>query len=210
MPYVMDWPPKRVLAIALVGLAMLVAAPVASASSGSSTSCPIPPSSTVFAPLGDSANYSLVPGGDFEGSMAGWTLNNASVVNGNEPWYVGGSGDSQSLSVGPGGSAISPSICVSDLFPSLRFFALNAQNNGGTSGNSLRVTALWTDSNGNTHEFMLGRLSDSQFQSWEPTPSIALGSYLPDGMSVNVQLEFSSGANSTWQIDDVYVDPYAK
>jgi hypothetical protein len=207
MPYVMDWPPKRVLAVALVGLAMLVAAPVASANSGS---CPIPQSSTVFAPLGDNSNYALVPGGDFEGSMAGWTLNNASVVNGNEPWNVGSSGDSQSLSIGPGGSAVSPSICVSDLFPSLRFFALNAQNDGGLWGNNLRVSALWTDSYGNTHAFPLGRLYDSQFQSWEPTSSIALGSYLPDGMSVNVQLEFSSGANATWQIDDVYVDPYAK
>lgn len=206
MPYVMDWPPKRILAVALVGLAMLVAAPVASADSGS---CPVPQSSPVFSQFGDSNNYSLVPGGDFQsGDMSGWTLNNASVASGGEPWNVSGANTSQSLSIGPGGSAISPSICVSDLFPSLRLFALDTQGGGWNSG--LRAAALWTDANGNTHAFRLGRLSDSQFQSWEPTPSIALGSYLPDGMSVNVQLEFSSGANSTWQIDDVYVDPYAK
>jgi hypothetical protein len=206
MPYVMDWPPKRVLAVALVGLAMLIAAPVASADS---SSCPVPPSSPVFSQFGDSNGYSLVPGGDFQsGDMSGWTLNNASAASGGEPWNVSGASASQSLSIGPGGSAISPSICVSDLFPSLRFFALNTQGAGWNSG--LRVSALWTDSNGNTHAFPLGHLSDTQFQSWEPTPSIALGSYLPDGMSVNVQLEFSSGVNSTWQIDDVYVDPYAK
>jgi hypothetical protein len=130
-------------------------------------------------------------------------------VSGAEPWNVSGASENQSLSIGPGGSAISPSICVSDLFPSLRFFALNEQNNAGW-GTALRVSALWTDSNGNTHAFSLGRLNDSPFQSWEPTPSIALGSYLPDGMLVNVQLAFSSGPNATWQIDDVYVDPYAK
>jgi hypothetical protein len=208
MPYVMDWPPKRILAVALVGLAMLIAAPVASANS--SSSCPIPPSSQVFSQFGDSNSYSLVPGGDFQNEdTSGWTFNNASLVSGGEPWNVSGASENQSLSIGPGGSAISPSICVSNLFPSLRFFALNAQGSGGW-GTSLRVSALWTDSNGYTHTFSLGHLYDSQFQSWEPTPSIALGSYLPDGMSVNVQLEFSSGANSTWQIDDVYVDPYAK
>lgn len=209
MPYVMDWPPKRILAVALVGLAMLIAAPVASADS--SSSCPIPPSSPVFSQFGDGNSYSLIPGGDFQnGDASGWTLNNASLVSGGEPWNVSGSNANQSLSIGPGGSAISPSICVSDLFPSLRFFALgNAQNNGWW-GTSLRVSALWTDSSGNTRAFTLGHLYEGQFQSWEPTPSIALGSYLPDGMSVNVQLEFSSGANSTWQIDDVYVDPYAK
>ena len=207
MPYVMDWPPKRVLAFALVGLAMLIGAPVASAASGS---CPIPTSSQVFSQLGDSNSYSLVPGGDFQNEdTSGWTLNNAALVSGAEPWNVSGASENQSLSIGPGGSAISPSICVSDLFPSLRFFALNAQDNSGW-GTALRVSALWTDSNGNTHAFPLGRLSDSPFQSWEPTPSIALGSYLPDGMSVNVQLAFSSGPNATWQIDDVYVDPYAK
>jgi hypothetical protein len=87
MPYVMDWPPKRILGVVVVGLAslaMLVGAPAASADS----QCPMPASSPVFSQFGESASYALVPGGGFEGDTPGWTFDNASVVSGNEPWYL--------------------------------------------------------------------------------------------------------------------------
>jgi hypothetical protein len=206
MPYVMDWPPKRILAVALVGLAMLIAAPVASADS--SSGCPIPPSSPVFAPFGDNANYSLVPGGDFEGSMAGWTLNNASVANGNEPWQVGGQSDSQSLQISPGGEAVSPSFCVTNAFPNWRFFALSNANGGWHSG--LRVSIQWTGQNGQSGEVPVAYLPSGWFTQWQPTRSLMLGALLQDGTTMQVQLVFDAGSGGSWNIDDVYIDPYAK
>lgn len=205
MPYVMDWPPKRVLAVALVGLAMLVAAPGASADS---SGCPAPPSSPVFSPFGDNASYSLVPGGNFEGSMAGWTLDGASVVNGNEPWDVGNSSDSQSLNVSAGGEAVSPSFCVTNAFPNWRFFALSNGGSGWHSG--IRVSIQWTDQNGNTGEVPVAYLPSGLFSQWEPTRSLMLGALLQDGTTMQVRLVFDAGSGGSWNIDDVYVDPYAK
>ena len=205
MPYVMDWPPKRVLAVALVGLAMLVAAPVASADS---SGCPAQPSSPVFSPFGDSASYSLVPGGNFEGSMAGWTLDGASVVNGNEPWDVGNSSDSQSLNISAGGEAVSPSFCVTNAFPNWRFFALSNGGSGWHSG--ICVSIQWTDQNGNTGEVPVAYLPSGWFSQWEPTRSLMLGALLQDGKTMQVRLVFDAGSGGSWNIDDVYVDPYAK
>jgi hypothetical protein len=205
MPYVMDWPPKRVLAVALVGLAMLIAAPVASADSGS---CPVPPSSPVFSQFGDGASYALVPGGNFEGSTAGWTLNGASVVSGNEPWYVGDSSDSQSLNIPAGGEAVSPSFCVTNAFPNWRLFALANPNQWWHSG--LRVSIQWTDENGNSGQVPVTYLPSDSFGQWEPTRSLLLGALLQDGTTMQARLVFDAGSGGSWNIDDVYVDPYAK
>jgi hypothetical protein len=65
--------------------------------------------------LGDRAYYAPVAGGTFEDAAAGWTLNNASVVSGNEPWNVVSPTDSNSLSIAAGGSAVSPTFCVDDV-----------------------------------------------------------------------------------------------
>src|SRR5690242_47820 len=78
LPYVIRWPHKRVIALVAACFALLVAAHPAAADT---TPCPTLPSSPVFAPLGDSANYSAVPGGSFEGDMSGWSLTGASVAS---------------------------------------------------------------------------------------------------------------------------------
>src|SRR5438067_2999034 len=51
-------------------------------------SCPDQPVSNPFSQWGDSSNYFLVPGGSLEGSTddVGWTLSNASLAQGNEPF----------------------------------------------------------------------------------------------------------------------------
>ena len=67
--------------------------------------CPAQSVSTPFSQWGDTNNYFLVPGGNFEGTsdQVGWTLSGASLTPGNEPFYVDGSGDSQSLTISAGG-----------------------------------------------------------------------------------------------------------
>ena len=43
-----------------------------------------------------------------------------------------------------------------------------------------------------------------------PGSSLALGSLLPSGMTVSAQFVFTADQGSAWNIDDVYVDPYAR
>jgi hypothetical protein len=203
MPYVMDWPPKRILALAAVGVAFLVGAPAASADS----TCPSPPSSNVFSQFGDDASYSLVPGGDFEGDTSGWSLDNASVVQGNEPWNIGSPSDSQSLSIGAGGTAVSPSFCVSNQFPMWRFFAQSAGHAWGASG--LSVSLQWTDDQGNSGQTRIASLRGGIYRSWSPTRPLVLGEGMDDNTTLSARLVFQADKTS-WSIDDIYIDPYAK
>ena len=208
MPYVSDWPPRRLLAvtatIAAGALALIVGAPAAAADT---LACPTPSSSQVFSQFGDNADYSLVPGGNFEGDMSGWTLSRTTVVAGNEPWYVGGAGDSRSLSIEPGGSAISPAFCVTDQYPSWRFFARVA---GGLRRSYLAVAVQWADQDGDSGVTPVTTLRGGRFRSWRPTGSLGLGPVLDDSTTMIERLVFSSGNASGWRIDDLYIDPYAK
>ena len=67
-----------------------------------------------------------MPGGDFEGSLAGWTLSGgAERVAGSEPYGATGSVGSYSLELPAGASAQSPFTCVNAAYPTFRFFARN-------------------------------------------------------------------------------------
>jgi hypothetical protein len=39
---------------------------------------------------------------------------------------------------------------------------------------------------------------------------LMLGALLQDGTTMQVRLVFDAGSGGSWNIDDVYVDPYAK
>src|SRR5438045_7866168 len=55
------------------------------ASAGLLPACAARPTSTPFAPWGDSSSYFLMPGGGFESGASGWALaGGAAVGNGNE------------------------------------------------------------------------------------------------------------------------------
>ena len=168
--------------------------------------CPVAPASTPFSQWGDSGTYFLAPGGSFEGTAAqvGWTLSNASLTAGNEPFNVNGGNDQQSLTINAGGSAVSPYFCVDNTMSSLRLFARQI-----AGGNDLRVAALVQTANG-VAAYHLGDLADGTMSSWAPSaPITADTSSLADGSTIMVALRFRvpPGAG-TWQIDDVLVDPY--
>ena len=217
MPYVIGRPPKRVLAIVATTVGMLVTAspaladpsvPTVAASPASPVaSCPSVSAAQDLSSLGDYNFYAPLSGGTFEGSTAGWTFNNASVVSGNEPWNVVSSSDSNSLNIAAGGSATSPTFCVDSTFPSFRFFA---QSLGGGYRSNLNVSAIWTLSSGMSGKTGITHLYSGAYTSWEPTPSFPLGSQLPVGQTATVQFVFSAGPGAAWNIDDVLLDPYAK
>jgi hypothetical protein len=53
-------------------------------------------------------------------------------------------------------------------------------------------------------------LNGSDYNAWGLTPSLALGSALADGQTVSAQLMFTASPGTSWNIDDVLLDPYAK
>jgi len=184
---------------ALTCLCVLASAGVAFAD------CPAQSTSTPFSQWGDTNSYFLVPGGNFEGTpdQVGWTLSGASLTPGNEPFYVDGSGDSQSLTISAGGTATSPYFCVDNTMSDLRFFAQET-----TGGSDLLVQALVQTPNG-VQTVPVEDLADGSMPSWAPTQPVGDTGQLPDGDTVMVALQFSVPQSAgSWQLDDVYVDPY--
>ncbi len=160
----------------------------------------------VFAPWLDPASYVLDQGGAFEDGAAGWSLSGATVVAGNEPYYVHASGDSSSLSLPAGSSATSATACVGIENPSIRFFA---RRTSGSSLASLRVDVLFEDASGNVLTAPIGTVLSGG--SWQPTLQMPiLVNLLPllPGDHTPVAFRFTPQGAGSWQIDDLYVDPW--
>jgi hypothetical protein len=156
-----------------------------------------------FAPWGDRGNYTLVPGGSFESGSA-WTLTGgAMVVAGNEPFAVGGSRDSHSLSLPLGSSATSPAMCVGALNPTLRLFGL-----ASSSSASLSVTVLSKNALGLLSVLGVGIVYPGQTK-WQPTPVGLFLQSLPALLTNTTTVSFRfAPVGGSWTIDDAYVDPF--
>jgi hypothetical protein len=159
-----------------------------------------------FAPWGDSAQYKLLPGGDFEGALDGYTLRGgAKVVSGNESFGPG----AKSLSIPAGGSVLTAATCVNSANPTYRFFY---KSSGGLLGlvPAMTVSLVYQDGLLGIVELPLGVILPSG--KWTPSGKeltlATLGSAIADG-SVPLALRFTSVAG-TWSVDDVYVDPAAR
>jgi hypothetical protein len=154
----------------------------------------------------DPSNYVIDQGGAVEDGAAGWSLNGASVVAGNESYSVHGSGDTNSLSIPAGASATSATACVGLENPSVRFFA---RSSGGGLLSSLKVEVLFEDSAGYVHSLPIGAVGTGG--SWHPSAQMpVIVNLLPllPGAHTPVQFRFTPVGDANWQIDDVYVDPW--
>jgi hypothetical protein len=197
-----------IVAAAVAAAALTVGAPTASAGLlvQSAPDCAPKPTTQAFRTVdGDSTQYWLAPGGNFEAGSPSWSLNGrASFVSGNEPWKVAGSGNTRSLRLGPGASAVSPVMCVGIEHPTVRLFA---QNNSALLS-TLSVSVIFETSIGLKAELPVGvMLPHGQ---WKPSPQyIVLASLLPllPGEHTPVQFRVTSVGLGTWTVDDFYVDP---
>jgi hypothetical protein len=196
---------------ALVAASTLVAALAVSASPASAgiltvsaKNCNDGAYSKAFSAFGDRMNYKLVEDGDFESKPEGWTLlKGAKVVNGNEPWKVGGKHHGRSLSLPNGSTAISAPVCVGLAEPTVRFFA--AKQSGLLS--TLAVTVYVKTSLGLVVPLPLGVvLGNGQ---WKPSsPMLILANLLPLLPQDRTPVAFGfTPILGSWTIDDVYVDP---
>lgn len=194
------------LAVALASLTVTLAcAAPAQAALLSTGACNEAGLSQPFLRWGDSNVYELVPGGDFEGSLSGWTLSGgAQRVPGSEPYGATGSVGAYSLSLPAGASAQSPFTCVNASYPTFRFFA---RNDGLAS--TVLVQVVYQTLVGPV-SLPLGAVALSE--EWEPTLPMLTGSIAAGALSggtAQVALRFTALTGSS-QLDDVYVDPRMK
>jgi hypothetical protein len=191
----------------LVCLGAAVAALAVVASPASALPCPGQSVSFPFLlPWLDPHPYVPVPGGSLEQGSTGWTLRDgASVVQGNEPFYVNSRADRYSLSLPAGSSAASAFMCVGLDYPTMRFFA---QNTGDRSA-TLKVEMMIRGLDGKLK--VKGVATVAGTSTWAPTRIISLRALLQqtlgplDTTTVSFRFTASGGA---WRIDDIYVDPF--
>jgi hypothetical protein len=114
-----------------------------------------------------------------------------------------------SLSLPAGSSSTTGAMCVGVEHPTLRFIA---KRTGGSTPGSLRVDVLYEDLAGNTDSIAVGSVS-GMMSGWRASaPMLILANLLAplQGGQAAIALRFTPQGNSSWAIDDVYVDPFRR
>jgi hypothetical protein len=173
------------------------------AAPAAASACELPATTKAFASFGDLSDYFLASGGDFESDE--WTLNSgASRVDGSSTFAL--APGSRVLRVDGGGSAVSPTLCVSNLTPHLRFVA--RASNGNTP---LEVhVRRWEDGKVIDQEKTV--IDPGQHRQWSPSRNVSLRTdTFADGATADITFTFRLPPdNATWLVDDVFVDPYRR
>jgi hypothetical protein len=197
----------RRLAVA-VSLAALALAAGASQSAHASTGCGERLLGRYFLPWLDLAQYTPAPNGGLENGSSGWSLSGgASVVPGNERFFVGAPTDAHSLTLPSGSSATTGTTCVELLDPTLRLFVVNT----GSLLSALQVEVLYEDIFGTPRAQTIALLPGTS--RWQPTPPILFLANLQappllTDANAAVAFRFTPRGLGDWRIDDVYVDPF--
>jgi hypothetical protein len=199
---------RRTCSLGIVGvlasmLGMLSCAAPAQAALINTSACQESALSQPFLKWGDPSSYELISGGDFEGTLQGWSLSaGAQRVAGSEPYGATGSVGSYSLELPAGSSAQSPYTCVDAAYPTFRLFARNDALLASVVVQVVYRTPLGTVA------LPLGVIALSG--TWQPTLPMLTGSVVAGALSggtADVALRFSA-LGGTSQIDDVFVDPH--
>jgi hypothetical protein len=175
----------------------------------SAQACSYTGAKQVFQPWGDTDSYVLAPDGGFEAGGLGWGFfGGAKAVEGNESFYLNEPGNTRSLALPAGSSAISPPVCMSLDTPTFRLVARNT----GNASSGLRVEAVYP---------LLGLIRTKTVStvygssSWAPsqkmstvlTLSTIVGTLIPSAVQIRIT---PVGSGGNWQVDDLYIDPFAR
>jgi hypothetical protein len=168
------------------------------------------PTTQAFLFANDKKDYVPAPGGNVEGSLAGWSLTGgAAAVAGSAPAVTGAPTGTKSLLIPSGGSVTTAPMCVGAHSP---FFRFQAKNTGAAG--QLKVEVLYLDGPKYTGEREAGTITAGS--TWAPTNRLSLSQGIMgvNGSSTSqatVAFRFTPvGAGARWQVDDLYVDPYRR
>lgn len=198
--------PKCELTLAILAVLICAATANAGVLVVSAPSCATESLSQPFLRWGDANHYALVPNGAFLSGQAEWSLaGGAAVVAGAEPWHVTSASQSRSLSLPAASSATTAPVCVNVTDPTIRFFARNL----GSSVSTLAVSVSFTTSLGVHATLPIGTVISGS--SWAPAPAdLTLVSALSLTSSTPVRFTFTPVGRSTWEVDDIYLDPFSR
>jgi hypothetical protein len=185
---------SRITRLAKAAVLTTVALALAPAAASAAV-CPDVPSSQALSQFGDTNDYFLAPGGDFEGP--GWTgMRPGDRVDANKPWGLAGP---KAMRLNRDKTITSPDFCVSERHPHFRFMAASNE-----PGGLLQVEAM-------EGPVPTALATVSATGDWRLTDIVPLASalgYLGDE-GHNVKLRFTS-LKGEWLIDGVYIDPYRR
>jgi len=183
----------------------IVALPGAASAADLTRTCGDQGARQVFAPFGDKGYYTAVQDGGFEASGAGWQLDDgATVVDGNESFYLGNAADSQSLSLPDGASATSPPTCAGLDTPKFRFI-LKGPGSSGTARLKVEVVYLEVSDKASKTPGVLAAEPE-----WATSPKLSLGlTKIGDtnGDGVGTVAYRFTAVGGDFSVDDVYTDP---
>lgn len=190
----------RKIKIAALGALTAIVAVIAttSAAAGATGSCPAKTFKQAFSKYGDKGQYFLVPNGGFESGTTGWTLGgSASVVAGNETAYLNSASDTKSVKLTPNGWVRTVAFCVTPQDLTVRLMVK------GASG-QLKFDAKVV-SGGNIRTWSTQVSAGSS--GWRPSQVIQFAMSNQYVGASTLELTFTA-IGSTWQIDDIFVDPF--
>jgi hypothetical protein len=164
-----------------------------------------PSSTQAFSRFGDSSSYARLYNNDFESGSAGWFLSGgARVVSGNEPYYLSGdTTDSHSLLLPDNSSAYSGTVCFATGDWHMRLMAKRVSGSGG-----LHVQVIVPSLLGVLSILDGGTINGNG--SWAPSPRLELLLSNVTGLlgTRAVAFRFTPTGSASYQIDDVYLDPW--
>jgi hypothetical protein len=197
-------PRREFRLVALMAVAGVVLGAPARAQAGIAA-CPAQPLAQVFLPWVDPGWYASVADGGFEADGAGWTLGGgATVVDGNERYFVRAPSDRRSLALGASASAASPPTCISARHATLRLFVRNT----GSPTALLRISLEFADALGLRRTLPIGALGGGG--DWSPSPVLPIAVNAVSALAVHDVTFAFSASGGDWRVDDIYVDPYGK
>ena len=196
------------LAVLAFGVTSAVAATSHALRTAAATKCPARTMTSPFAHWGDTGKYFALDNNGFENGSASWTFaGGATVVSGNESFHIHAAGDSHSLRLPTGASAQSAATCFDVTAQTVRLMVKGPSS----SGAQLKVDAyiLTHTSNGDNIRTVSTQILNPG-TAWNPSAAVtfALGQSQMLAATATVQFTFTA-LGGTWQIDDVYVDPFA-
>ncbi|HEY3541338.1 MAG TPA: hypothetical protein VGK79_02245 [Gaiellaceae bacterium] len=158
-----------------------------------------------FSQFGDDNRYSLLTNGTLETGGPARRAGKPKIALGNETFFLHAAGDQRSLPLRGGDSVAFHAACLPRLNPVFRFVA-----RAGAGDGILKLQVQYGPAK-RLHAQTLGTLTSADYADWAATPALPFlngAARLVDQVKGNVWLVLTATGSATWQVDDLYIDPY--